>query len=160
MKDDAPLGRCALCAEKTKCKWGGRRRCVNRGCWSYRSVGGRGDDDVFLHVACARDAFDDSFTNVNVSLGKAMAARASETDSVVVDASRDYRSDQEMVPVKASALRALLLKGQGRGHRGRGGALQRSLRVLGFIVRVVIGVIFGDPTAMIVAAGQAVFSGG
>ncbi|XP_066358389.1 uncharacterized protein [Miscanthus floridulus] len=161
MKDDVPQRRCALCTEKTKCKWGCRRCGVNRKCWSYRSFGRGDDDDVFLHVACARDAFDDCFTKANVSLGKAMAARASETGSVVVDASRVvYHRDQDMVPVEASVLRALL-KGQGRGHRGRGGgALERSLRVLGFIVRVVIGVIFGDPTAMIVAVGQLLISGG
>jgi len=64
-----------------------------------------------------------------------------------------------MVPVSVKDLKALLLQGRDatktKSRVGR--ALQRSLRVLGFLVRVVIGVIFGDPTAMAVAVAGVIF---
>jgi len=81
----------------------GRRRANRgRGSWFYRSVVGVGGSQaVFLHVACARDLSGcESFANV----GKA---------SVLVVDSDSSEEEEKRVPVKASALRALLLKGPG-----------------------------------------------
>ncbi|CAN6338728.1 unnamed protein product [Urochloa humidicola] len=136
----APPRGCAVCTKK-KLGVGPRQR----KCWTYGSVGG--DDPVFLHVACARDlglGSDISFSTA-VSLD---VARASERRLA-----GDFR-EEAIIPVRAQAVNRLLL--QRRGPRRR----HFSLRVLGVIVRAVIGVIFGDPTAMIVAVAGALFPTG
>ncbi|CAN6329602.1 unnamed protein product [Urochloa humidicola] len=167
MEEDPPH-RCVLCPENKKKK---KKKGAHRGgapaLWSYRceDAAGDGGGALSLHVACARNlAASESFVNVNnvVALHKAAAGAA---ESVVNDeddfkaAFRVFDSREEVVPINAAALRALLLRGRGGAvARGRGGgAWGRSLRVLGFVVRVVIGIIFGDPTAMIAAVAAAVF---
>ncbi|CAN6307365.1 unnamed protein product [Urochloa humidicola] len=84
----------------------------------------------------------------------------SSKDKEVIPATTTNRStSKDIVPVTAKDLRALLLQGRdvAKSKSHGGGALQRSLKVIGFFVRVVIGVIFGDPTAMAIAVAGVFF---
>ncbi|CAM0153196.1 unnamed protein product [Urochloa decumbens] len=145
----APPRRCRVCAKK---KLGPRRR----KCWTYGSVGDDDDRDepVFLHVSCARDLGSEISFSTAVSLDVARASErlAGATSGRVVP---NNAREEEVIHVRPQAMNRLLL--QRRGPRRRHVS---AIRVLGFIVRAVIGVIFGDPTAMIVAFAGAFSTGG
>ncbi|CAN6356709.1 unnamed protein product [Urochloa humidicola] len=139
----APPRRCFLCNKK---KLGPQRR----KCWTYGSVGGVGfdedrDEPVFLHVACARDLGSDVIRS-----SRASERLAGDFIRVVPANARE-----EVTLVRTQAMNRLILRRMGPRRRHVSG-----FQVLGFVVRAVIGVIFGDPTAMIVAFAGAFSTGG
>lgn len=110
------------------------RRCPRK-FLSYRSE--LDGEAVYLHVACVKE----------IAYESPKSGHGSHDGG-----------GKTVVPAnKAPGLKAALAKKKAQTSSKR---LKRFLKIAGFFARVVIGVIFGDPTAMIVAVVGVVFSGG
>ncbi|XP_037462968.1 uncharacterized protein LOC125522546 [Triticum urartu] len=110
------------------------RRC-RRKFLSYRSEWD--GEAVYLHVACVKEMAYESLKSGH--------------------GSHDGGGKTVVQANKAPSLKVALALKKAQSSTRR---FKRFLKIVGFFARVVIGVIFGDPTAMIAAVVEVVFSGG
>ncbi|KAE8809820.1 hypothetical protein D1007_13562 [Hordeum vulgare] len=113
----------------------GKGRLCPRKLLSYRSEWD--GEAVHLHVACVKE----------------MAYKILKSGH----GSHDGDGKMAVQANKAPSLKVALALKKAQTSTKR---FKRFLKIVGFFARVVIGVIFGDPTAMIAAVVQVVFSGG
>lgn len=148
--------KCALC----ECDCG---KIGKRTLWSYRCDLGDGGKPLFFHVACVKQTSQLGFpnsTNPNPRLHVGHYA-AGNYFLHTLDSSSSfaaYHGGGQVVVVHHHHHHLLRVQQPQLQEKKKKNKLERSLKVIGFITRVVIGIIFGDPTAMFIGVATLLFS--